>query len=70
MPMLTDSGINIIDMVASYSTTGVHKMNNFFFSVGRNVISLGSPLGRSRGRVVRALDLKAGGSGFKSRSDH
>ena len=27
-------------------------------------------LGRQRGRVVRALDLKAGGPGFKSRSDH
>ena len=26
--------------------------------------------GRQRGRVVRALDLKAGGPGFKSRSDH
>ena len=25
---------------------------------------------RQRGRVVRALDLKAGGPGFKSRSDH
>ena len=25
---------------------------------------------RQRGRVVRALDLKSGGHGFKSRSDH
>ena len=27
--MLIDSGIDIIDMVASYSSTGAHKMNNF-----------------------------------------
>ena len=27
-------------------------------------------LGRQRGRVVRAPDLKSGGRGFKSRSDH
>ena len=27
-------------------------------------------IGRQRGRVVRALDLKSGGHGFKSRSDH
>ena len=26
--------------------------------------------GRQRGRVVRAPDLKSGGHGFKSRSDH
>ena len=29
MPTSTDSGIDIIDMVASYSTTDVHKTNNF-----------------------------------------
>ena len=28
------------------------------------------PYGRQRGRVVRAPDLKFGGRGFKSRSDH
>ena len=28
-PMLTESGIDIVDMVASYSTTGAYKMNNF-----------------------------------------
>ena len=27
--MLTDSGIDIIDTVASYLITGSHKMNNF-----------------------------------------
>ena len=27
-------------------------------------------MGRQRGRVVRAPDLKSGGRGFKSRSDH
>ena len=28
-PMLTESGIDIVDMVASYSTTDAYKMNNF-----------------------------------------
>ena len=27
--MLTDSGIDITDIVASYSATGAHKINNF-----------------------------------------
>ena len=30
----------------------------------------GSVAWRQRGRVVRAPDLKSGGHGFKSRSDH
>ena len=32
--------------------------------------SLKNSLWRQRGRVVRAPDLKSGGDGFKSRSDH
>ena len=39
-------------------------------SQGGHTRESGFKSGRKRGRVVRALDLKAGGPGFKSRSDH